>query len=631
MSLRQGSVLQYDRVAKKGLLFALLFLLVWVCPFTAISNPWKNLQSGDGAAQEFLNKINEKKSEGGSHPFYTGQTPKEANYHSSDLVGKSQSTAHQNPAAQMVRESSDTRAQFKIDPQKDPLITESQKSVNDPLKIIGGAETHVVETKQGGKDETLTCEEPGENSLESCTNQLVVKVKRIKIQKEWKGHIRFWMPTGKKKYMYLACGGLRQATRRARQSNGEITAAYKACMKELGHKSSGSYITLSPLDVPANKILEVKVDSSITQPKKGKAKQRFHVNCSGLIYNHDGHKKSWYDCKALITIVYEEEAVDVLPDEWVSNCDYLETRVDQGLCHYSSRACTQGPETRIIEGVPITRPCWQEKLTYACSYPSKDDCGPLRAKGCVQINSVCKQTVGNACVVYTQTYQCKGDKLTRYQIIGGQTPFCLDGNCREQSWETNDEMMSSLAQLSILKEMQGQIKNGTIFKGEDNRCSKYILSFKDCCGSGKGWGNDLGLSSCSSTEKNLSKKRKAKLCHYVGTFCAKKVLGQCIKKKSTFCCFGNKLLKAFHEQGRPQIGLGWGEPKEPLCRGFTIQEIQKIDFSKLDLREVFEDLMKNFKPGKMQNIGEQVGERLEVIKKGLTPNVKQPQTQGDKA
>jgi conjugal transfer mating pair stabilization protein TraN len=178
-------------------------------------------------------------------------------------------------------------------------------------------------------------------------------------------------------------------------------------------------------------------------------------------------------------------------------------------------------------------------------------------------------------------------------------------------------MMSSIAQLSLLKDMQG--KFNSIFTGKEHQCSKHILSFKDCCGSGKGWGKSLGLGGCDDTEKILQKKRQARLCHYVGTYCAEKRLGVCIKKKSSFCCFGSKLLKAFHEQGRRQINLGWGAPKHPLCRGFTIKEIQRIDFSKLDLSEVFEDLMKNYQPQKLQGMGEKIGERLETIKRGLGP------------
>jgi conjugal transfer mating pair stabilization protein TraN len=158
-----------------------------------------------------------------------------------------------------------------------------------------------------------------------------------------------------------------------------------------------------------------------------------------------------------------------------------------------------------------------------------------------------------------------------------------------------------------------------IFKGQDDRCSKYVLSFKDCCGAGKGWGKDVGLSSCKAKEKGLSKKRKAGLCHRIGTYCAKKILGKCIQKKTTYCCFNNKLLKAFHEQGRPQIKLGWGKPDKPLCRGFTIAEIQRIDFSKLDLREVYEDLMQKFNPQKQEGTEQKIRDRIQTIQKGLNP------------
>ena len=62
----------------------------------------------------------------------------------------------------------------------------------------------------------------------------------------------------------------------------------------------------------------------------------------------------------------------------------------------------------------------------------------------------------------------------------------------------------------------------------------------------------------------------------------------------------------------------------PYARGFTIAEIQRIDFSKLDLREAFEDLMKNYSPSKLQGTGKKIGERLDTIKKELSPSVLSP-------
>lgn len=608
-----------------------LCLVSFVCSLPVLADPWKNLHQGDNAAQQFLDQLDQKNAKAGPHPFYDGKKPKESNFTSSNLTGNSQSVAHNNPASQMIHESMEKRPQIKIDPQKDPLLIHAQKIVENPLKTIGGKGTQVVEVSQNGKDEILTCEEAGDDSLESCINELKVKVIHKKVTKEKSASFHL---TGCKKshkhYHARSCPALLSQVlqwRRKRFWNRhggliDVTSAFKECLQEvISQKSTRCYRcnnprTTVPVDLKEDQIKKVIIEKGSSGQPSIQGSTHF---------SHHGRLKT-YDLQATIKIIYEEDSYQILPDEWVSNCDRLEERVDQGLCSYDSRICTQGKQTRLIEGIPITRDCWQEKLTYSCAYPAKDDCGPLRARGCAQINSTCKQMIGNplnggTCVVYTQTYQCKGKTQTSHQITGGSTPFCLDGHCRDQSYETNDEMMSSLAQLSLLKSMEG--KMNSIFKGDEHQCSKHILNFKDCCGSGKGWSKSIGLGGCKAKEKLLHEKRKAKLCHYVGTYCAKKILGKCIKKKSSYCCFGTKLLKAFHEQGRPQINLGWGKPKHPLCRGFTIEEIQKIDFSKLDLREAFEDLMKNYKPEKLQGLGQKVNERLEIIKKGLIPKSQQ--------
>ena len=608
-----------------------LLIILLLSSFSAVAGPWENLNQGDQTAQSLLNQMNQKKAEAGTHPFYQGIS-KEVNYSSTDLIGRSQGVASQDAASQMVIQSSDARPQIKIDPAKDPLLTGSEKLLANPLEVIGGAGTQVITTQQGGKTETLSCEESGEDSLETCTRALTVRVVKSKVRKEQTASLRI---TGCRKsykgWHAQSCSSLLHqlifGRAKYHQSRGkgrikktepiDITSSFKACSQEgptSCHRCNYPRNTL-PKTIPLSRIQQVIIerDSSGGGKISGTTNYSKHGNLKG------------YDLSATIKIIYEEDFYEVLPDEWSDNCARLEERVDQGLCGYTSRVCTQGRQTRVINDIPITRDCWQETMTYHCSFSAKDDCGPLRARGCAQVHSACKQQIGNVCVVYQQTYQCKDPTHTTYQIAGGNTPFCMDGNCRDQSWDPNDELMSSVAQLSILKEMQGNFKNGFLFTGHQHQCSKYVVHFKDCCGSGKGWGNDVGLSSCSANEKLLSKKRKSGLCHYVGTYCAKKILGKCIKKKSSYCCFGSKLLKAFQEQGRAQIGMGWGEPKSPMCRGFTIEEIQRIDFSKLDLREVFEDLMKNYKPGKIQGLGQKIGDRLETIKKGMVPNPKNPQ------
>ena len=50
--------------------------------------------------------------------------------------------------------------------------------------------------------------------------------------------------------------------------------------------------------------------------------------------------------------------------------------------------------------------------------------------------------------------------------------------------------------------------------------------------------------------------------------------------------FGSKLGRILQQQGRSQLGIGWGS-----CRGLTVAEVESIDFERLDLSEFTQDLM----------------------------------------
>lgn len=84
------------------------------------------------------------------------------------------------------------------------------------------------------------------------------------------------------------------------------------------------------------------------------------------------------------------------------------------------------------------------------------------------------------------------------------------------------------------------------------------------------------------------------LCHYIGKKCVKKTIFGCLQKKKMYCCFNSKLARIIHEQGRNQlIGFsqeGWGSFSHPNCRGFTPEEIQMIDFAKIDFSEWYSDI-----------------------------------------
>ena len=135
--------------------------------------------------------------------------------------------------------------------------------------------------------------------------------------------------------------------------------------------------------------------------------------------------------------------------------------------------------------------------------------------------------------------------------------------------------------------------------------------FTDCCKDKDSW---FGLSECKPAEQALATLRDwgevDGQCHQVGEYCSEKWLSVCVQKKKTYCCFGSALARIIGEQGRQQLGIGWGTPKSPECRGFTPEEFQKLDFDKIDFSEWFEHYVE---PEMQQNINENIRNAFENI------------------
>ena len=196
-------------------------------------------------------------------------------------------------------------------------------------------------------------------------------------------------------------------------------------------------------------------------------------------------------------------------------------------------------------------------------------------------------------------------------------------------------MLDVIAKLNLLKEVQDDMRaqnnsdNLQIFKGRQCQCSRNCINFKDCCGGMKGWGVSFNFANCKPEERELAQMRQKNLCHHIGTYCHKKILGKCVTKKTSFCCFGTRFAKVLHEQGRSQLGIGWGDPKCPNCRALTIEQLSRLDLSQMNFSELFADIMQKYKSPdveKLQNITNQkITENLGNIEKGVKsdlPNIK---------
>lgn len=90
---------------------------------------------------------------------------------------------------------------------------------------------------------------------------------------------------------------------------------------------------------------------------------------------------------------------------------------------------------------------------------------------------------------------------------------------------------------------------------------------------------------CTKEEFELGTQRQLKSCSKVGSYCRKKVLGACIEKRQSFCCFSSPLSRIMQEQMRPQLGMNFGSAKSPDCSGIPVERFGEIDWDRVNLDE----------------------------------------------
>jgi conjugal transfer mating pair stabilization protein TraN len=263
----------------------------------------------------------------------------------------------------------------------------------------------------------------------------------------------------------------------------------------------------------------------------------------------------------------------------------------------ATEVCTEGPETRIIEGVSVTQACWAWSRSFTCQrLTPASDCTDLDAnKQCKFLRDEClDDPQSGACKVSQRVYSCPlpDDKApTDKQYVCGGDVYCLNGSCETIEREASTEFKDALVALHSIGDAGKQFDpdNLTVFSGERGTCSKKIFGASNCCS-----GSGVPLLTpwlCSSAEKQLDEKDDKGLCHKVGSYCSDKVLGVCVTSKDAYCCFGSKLSRILQEQGREQINKPWAKPKDETCKGFSIEEFQRLDLSQINFSEVYAEFM----------------------------------------
>ena len=267
---------------------------------------------------------------------------------------------------------------------------------------------------------------------------------------------------------------------------------------------------------------------------------------------------------------------------WKSTCNGI-----LPVCKKTTEVCTEAGGTRRINGINTTLDCWKYELTYLCE--TVDTClknRPIKSR-------TCKAKIMGVCIEYDAVQEIQQKSCKESALICGETSFCLEGDCYEETQTQSQDFSKAASMLAAASKAAEDITDPPlIFKGKNQQCSIKIGGIANCCKDG-GWGTDINVTSCSSEEKALGAAQNEQLTIPLGSYCAEKILGACIRKKRSYCVFDSKLARIIQEQGRPQIGRGFGSAKSPDCSAITPEEMQQMDFSKIDFKDFYGDMQNN--------------------------------------
>lgn len=374
-------------------------------------------------------------------------------------------------------------------------------------------------------------------------------------------------------------------------NHSEIKKDVKACQ---GHKKSKEYFWKSDAEQACTEIrkelerditvktFKVKITSgSLLKDYVVKAKWTHHDDVNTCDKNKIINK--------IVKPASHEEQ-----DTWIQ--DKESDLINSPQCTFVKKECIEPHQVRQINGKNIERQCWKEQLTYFCRHDRKRGCEFLANRNCILTDKKCIEHGVYGCALWELTFKCIS-KLS-HKTVDNSLLLEKDTINNEESFSPNTSISSVLTTLSIFEAIKqdmekSQLSDSTdlqIFKGTSRQCSKNITPdlMYDCCFSFKGLANELKLSHCTADEVALEEMRDKGLCVYIGSYDGKLLNMFTSRKEHVFCCFSTKISRVFQEKAREQMGIDWGKPEKPDCRGLSLDEIARLDFTKLDLSEAFE-------------------------------------------
>ncbi len=308
------------------------------------------------------------------------------------------------------------------------------------------------------------------------------------------------------------------------------------------------------------------------------------------------------DCYSIEEIVEKPASIDG-PDQFIyDEPDVLDRLKSDPRCNLIASNLVEGPSSRTIHGLDISRDFWVKDLLFSCNDSSHSDCASLIAQGGIFVSKRClTENPMGGCDEWEKTYDMGKKEAWVEEVYqfeeGRQTPGLMgeSNHLFEPTKRASDfpemaafaSLFTNLAQEGIEIDSSNNLTN--LYPGKAFECRCNPFEQIDCCQRSSNESLiDERMKECTPEEKQLADLREQQRCIYIDS----KKDPWTDETTRIFCCFGSKISRMAQEQIRERVSIPWQIANEPQCRGLTQEEIALAgDLSALNLREAEEDFV----------------------------------------
>lgn len=154
-------------------------------------------------------------------------------------------------------------------------------------------------------------------------------------------------------------------------------------------------------------------------------------------------------------------------------------------CEENEKICLEGPETRIVDGEPIYKDCWNYQIKLSCqSEITNGYCDELASDPTCSLQSTTcvAQKDDGTCELSTKTFACRvREEEIITQEVCTQT-VCQFGLCTSQDQEANTGLSDALTKLELARQaaVYGDYEHLRFFSGQKENC-RNKLGGVSCC------------------------------------------------------------------------------------------------------------------------------------------------------